>query len=194
MALGLDVPGDGQSAAPISSKPSKQQEAGDGDVDMQQQQQQQGEDGEGPMEEDGGEGGASGAILASLQQQQQQQQQDGGDGDQQHQTEGAEDDNANAAVAAVLRGAVAAVVVRSAVAALPRDLALRRGLLETLQRYSYPGVAAIAESVYQGIEADFPLVRLLLYCVWMWGLSRAHAWCVCMVAWLHGCMSPPQTT
>lgn len=134
-ALGLDVPGkDGH---------KQQQEQLE-----QQQQEEDGEDGEGPTEQDGGqqqegEGvGGSGSILHSLQQKQEQQQQP--------------DDDTDAAVAAVLTGAVAKVVMRSAAAALPRDLELRRGLLEVVSRYSFPGAASISQQIAEGIQADFP--------------------------------------
>jgi hypothetical protein len=159
-ALGLDVPVDEVAAAAAQSG-------------QQQHQQQQavavvatdaaggGEDGEGPMEDgegpmedgecSGGGGAGSGSILASLKQQQGQ---DGNGG-----APAGGGDEADVAVAAVLTGAVAGVVVRSAAAALPRDFALRRGMLETLARFDFPGMRALAESVYAGIEADFPQVR-----------------------------------
>ena len=148
LALGLDVPAgeDGQ----------EQEQEGEGQRRQQQpeQQQQQQEDGEGPMEEDGaggGGGGGSGSILASLR--------DGGDGagedDEAREQERQAAAAAEAAVAAVLTGAVAGVVARSAAAALPGDLALRRGLLEALARYDFPGVAALRAAVAAGVEADF---------------------------------------
>ena len=146
LALGLDVPAgdDGQ----------EQEQEGEGQRRQQQPEQQQQEDGEGPMEEDGaggGGGGGSGSILASLR--------DGGDAggedaearEQERQAAAA----AEAAVAAVLTGAVAGVVARSAAAALPGDLALRRGLLEALARYDFPGVAALRAAVAAGVESDF---------------------------------------
>ncbi|GBF90696.1 U3 small nucleolar RNA-associated protein [Raphidocelis subcapitata] len=136
-ALGLDVPAD-EAAAEQGRQQQQQQQQQEA---AEQGQQQGGEDGEGPMEGDGGEGGGggSGSILAAVGGEQR-----GGEAD------------ADAAVAAVLTGAIAAVVARSAAAALPRDLALRRGLLEAAAKYGFPGVRALSAGVLAGIEADFP--------------------------------------
>jgi hypothetical protein len=145
-ALGLDVPGEAAAAAASE----KQQQQGEAAEDAP------GGDGEGPMEEDGeggagGGGGGSGSILASLKGEA------GGGGGGSGGDAGADD--ADAAVAAVLSGALAGVVAKSAAAALPRDLELRRGMLAALGRFDLPGLAAVADAVAAGLEADFPEVR-----------------------------------
>lgn len=70
--------------------------------------------------------------------------------------EGEGGDEAEAAVRAVLTGAVARIVIRNAVAALPRSLSLRTALLRVLARFSFPGVREMEAEVYDGIAADFP--------------------------------------
>jgi hypothetical protein len=47
---------------------------------------------------------------------------------------------------AVLSGKVAELVFRSAVAALPRTVAVRRRFLPSLQPFSFPGVASVAQA------------------------------------------------
>ncbi|KAG1662062.1 hypothetical protein FOA52_005309 [Chlamydomonas sp. UWO 241] len=65
-------------------------------------------------------------------------------------------DESEAAVAAVLTGAVARVVYRSAVVALPGALGLRAKLLRVLAAFDFPGVRELEDDVFAGIAADFP--------------------------------------
>ena len=66
--------------------------------------------------------------------------------------EGAESE---VAVNAVLTGAVAGIVLRQAVAALPTSLDLRRRLIEVLGDFSFPGTGQLLQEVYASIERDF---------------------------------------
>lgn len=56
------------------------------------------------------------------------------------------------ALAAVVNGAVAKIVVKQAVAEFPDGVAFRQRLLETLRDYSFPGVQEIAREIYDGVE------------------------------------------
>lgn len=64
-------------------------------------------------------------------------------------------------------GAVAHLVVKGAVAALPRSLALRQRLLQVVSAFSFPGMQGLREALLQGIAADFSdrWVRSGLACV-----------------------------
>jgi len=62
---------------------------------------------------------------------------------------------AEAAVNAVLTGAIAVVVARNAVKAAGGQLTARQRLLEVSARYSFPGAAIITQYLLQGLEDDF---------------------------------------
>ncbi|KAI3438077.1 hypothetical protein D9Q98_000519 [Chlorella vulgaris] len=65
-------------------------------------------------------------------------------------------DESAAAVAAVLNGAVAGVVYRSAIAAEPHSVSFRRKFLELLQPLPhFPGKAALEAAVYDSVARDF---------------------------------------
>ncbi len=61
----------------------------------------------------------------------------------------------DAAVRAVLTGAVAGVVARAAVAAAPASLPLRRRLLRVLRGFGFPGVRRLRDALYEGVARDF---------------------------------------
>ena len=60
-----------------------------------------------------------------------------------------------AAVRAVLDGAVAAVVYKSAIAAVPDSLPFRARFLRLLEPLEFPGRAAREEAVYESVACDF---------------------------------------
>lgn len=70
----------------------------------------------------------------------------------------AEGDESAAAVAAVLSGAVAKIVYKNAIAAVPGNLPFCKRLLESLAAFEFPGVEALADQIYDSIAADFPQV------------------------------------
>ncbi|GAB4819004.1 hypothetical protein N2152v2_006050 [Parachlorella kessleri] len=87
------------------------------------------------------------------QEHEQEQQQEG-----EEDVEGAKDgpgDESAAAVKAVLNGAVAAVVYRSAVKAVPGSVDFRRKFLDILRPFDFPGKAGLQELVYTSVAADF---------------------------------------
>ncbi len=61
----------------------------------------------------------------------------------------------DAAIKAVLTGAVARVVYRNAVAAVPGSTAFRRRLLDMLEPFDFPGAEGLRDEIIQGIAADF---------------------------------------
>lgn len=56
---------------------------------------------------------------------------------------------------AVLSGAVAKVVYKSAIAAIPDSLSFRQGFLELLGQFKLDGVPAIRQAVLDSIQRDF---------------------------------------
>ena len=56
---------------------------------------------------------------------------------------------------AVLSGAVAKVVYKSAIAAIPDSLSFRQGFLELLEQFKLDGVPAIRQEVLDSIQRDF---------------------------------------
>ncbi|KAF5837621.1 U3 small nucleolar RNA-associated protein 6-domain-containing protein [Dunaliella salina] len=52
-------------------------------------------------------------------------------------------------------GAVAHLVVKGAIAAVPRSLALRQRLLRVVGTFSFPGVQALRTALLEGVAADF---------------------------------------
>lgn len=58
-------------------------------------------------------------------------------------------DESEAAVKAVLMGAVAGIVFRQAIAALPADLQLRQRMLQVLGDFTFPGIK-VREGIYSG--------------------------------------------
>lgn len=67
----------------------------------------------------------------------------------------AQEDSSAAAVQAVLSGAVAKVVYKSAIAAVPDSLSFRQGFLELLGQFRLEGVGAIRQAVLDSIKRDF---------------------------------------
>lgn len=67
----------------------------------------------------------------------------------------AQEDSSAAAVQAVLSGAVAKVVFKSAVAAIPDSLSFRQSFLELLGQFKLDGVPAIRQAVLDSIAKDF---------------------------------------
>jgi len=82
------------------------------------------------------------------------------------------------AMEAVLSGKVAELVFRSAVAALPRSVAVRRRFLTSLQPFSFPGVASVAEarpcrtSIGLGVASQ----RMLRGAPKDWHLTQMRCW------------------
>mmetsp|Transcript_22822 Transcript_22822/g.58091 ORF Transcript_22822/g.58091 Transcript_22822/m.58091 type:complete len:681 (-) Transcript_22822:163-2205(-) len=68
---------------------------------------------------------------------------------------GADPEAAEAAVRAVLTGAVARVVIKGAAQALPASVALRRRFLAVLAQFDFPGIAELRDAVYDNLAADF---------------------------------------
>ncbi|PRW57423.1 U3 small nucleolar RNA-associated 6-like protein [Chlorella sorokiniana] len=64
-------------------------------------------------------------------------------------------DEAAAAVAAVLNGAVALVVYKNAIAAFPASVPFRAKFLEILAPLHFPGRASLEEAIYDSVAADF---------------------------------------
>lgn len=64
-------------------------------------------------------------------------------------------DESAAAVAAVLNGAVAGVVYRSAIAAVPHSIPFRARFLELLAPLDFPGKAGLEEAMYDSVARDF---------------------------------------
>jgi len=60
-----------------------------------------------------------------------------------------------AAVRAVLTGAVAHLVVKGAITAVPRSLALRQRLLRVVGTFSFPGVQDLRGALLEGVAGDF---------------------------------------
>lgn len=63
------------------------------------------------------------------------------------------------AVGALLKGAVAAVVMRKALAAFPAELQLRGRLLGVLDQFDFEGCGEMANHLLESIEKDFGQVR-----------------------------------
>ncbi|KAL6779476.1 hypothetical protein ACKKBG_A12465 [Auxenochlorella protothecoides x Auxenochlorella symbiontica] len=67
------------------------------------------------------------------------------------------DSEAEAALAEIMRGGIARVVMRSALAQAPRDAAFRSRFLDILQEMGeFEGRAEIEEEIYAGLAADLP--------------------------------------
>lgn len=75
--------------------------------------------------------------------------------------EDAASDESAAAVQAVLSGAVAKIVYKSAIEAVPRNLPFRMKLLQTLGPFDFPGISSLADQVYNSIRQDFEEVRFI---------------------------------
>lgn len=67
----------------------------------------------------------------------------------------AQEDSSAAAVQAVLSGAVAKVVFKSAVAAIPGSLSFRQSFLELLGKFRLDGLPAIRQAVLDSMKKDF---------------------------------------
>ena len=66
-----------------------------------------------------------------------------------------EDAESEAAVNAVLTGAVAGIVLRQAIAALPESLSLRQKIIVVLGDFAFPGTEALLDEAYASVERDF---------------------------------------
>ena len=67
-----------------------------------------------------------------------------------------EDDQAgHAAIQLVLNGAVAKVVYRSAIQAIPHSLDFRYSFLKILSQFKFEGIAAIQQAILDSIHTDF---------------------------------------
>lgn len=64
-------------------------------------------------------------------------------------------DDTEQAVRAVLSGAVAGIVYRSAIAALPASVAFRQRFLDALRPFAFPGIAQLQQQVVASVERDF---------------------------------------
>lgn len=76
-------------------------------------------------------------------------------GGNEKETDGEVGDESAAAVQAVLNGAVAAVVYRSAVKAVPQSVGFRRKFLDILQPFDFPGKKSLEDLIYSSVSADF---------------------------------------
>ncbi len=66
----------------------------------------------------------------------------------------------SAAVKAVLSGAVARVVYKTAIAAIPTSLSFRARFLHVLRQFHFEGVASLREQVLTSVRCDFAQVRV----------------------------------
>jgi len=67
-----------------------------------------------------------------------------------------EDDQAgHAAIQVVLSGAVAKVVYKSAIQAIPHSLDFRYSFLKLLSQFKFEGMAAIQQAILDSIHTDF---------------------------------------
>eukprot|EP00955_Chlamydomonas_euryale_P034218 349719-Chlamydomonas_euryale.AAC.8 len=62
-----------------------------------------------------------------------------------------------AAVRAVLTGAVARVVCKNAISAIPGSLTLRKKVLQVLELFDFPGVRSLEDHLYATIALDFSM-------------------------------------
>ena len=60
-----------------------------------------------------------------------------------------------AAIHAVLTGAIARVVYRTAVEAVPDSISFRQGFLEILSQFKFEGVSSLQEAILDSIQRDF---------------------------------------
>lgn len=60
-----------------------------------------------------------------------------------------------AAIHAVLTGAIAKVVYRTAVEAVPDSISFRQGFLEILSQFKFEGVSFLREAILDSIQRDF---------------------------------------
>ncbi len=94
-------------------------------------------------------------------------------------------DESEAAVQAVLSGAVAGVVLRSAIKAIPQDLGFRARLLELLAGADFAGARALEAQVLEYITRDFGQVggavcerRCMCICCLRRGAVQTMYWVV----------------
>ena len=66
-----------------------------------------------------------------------------------------EEQQGEAAIQAVLSGAIAKVVFKSAIAAIPDSLSFRHSFLKLLAQFKFEGVAAIQQTILDSIHRDF---------------------------------------
>lgn len=60
-----------------------------------------------------------------------------------------------AAIHAVLTGAIAKVVYRTAIEAIPDSITFRQGFLEILFQFKFEGVRSLQEAILDSIQQDF---------------------------------------
>ena len=60
-----------------------------------------------------------------------------------------------AAIHAVLTGAIAKVVYRTAAEAIPDSISFRQGFLEILSQFKFEGVRSLQEAILDSIQQDF---------------------------------------
>ncbi|GAX82298.1 hypothetical protein CEUSTIGMA_g9727.t1 [Chlamydomonas eustigma] len=65
------------------------------------------------------------------------------------------DDGAEAAVRAVLMGAVAGIVLKNALVTFPTSLDLRRQLLRVLTGFDFPGIQVLLDTLFMSLRSDF---------------------------------------
>ena len=80
------------------------------------------------------------------------------------------------AVDAVLRGCVASIVFRNAVAAVPRDVDFHRRFLDALAPFTFPGEEGVPNSSAQGLRR-FSFVFVLSKGHLKARISIPSAWC-----------------
>ncbi|KAJ9518134.1 hypothetical protein QJQ45_010109 [Haematococcus lacustris] len=85
-----------------------------------------------------------------------------------------QDDTSEAAVRAVLTGAVVKTVLQAALSALPRSLSLCTSLLAVITQFSFPGTAQLMQCVVSHLQLEFGEVEaaweLRALCHWPQGL------------------------
>ena len=60
-----------------------------------------------------------------------------------------------AAIHAVLTGAIAKLVYRTAIEAVPDSISFRQGFLEILSQFKFEGVSSLREAILDSIQRDF---------------------------------------
>jgi hypothetical protein len=78
-------------------------------------------------------------------------------------------------------GAVAHLVVKGAVVAAPRSLALHQRLLHVAGAFSFPGMQGLRDAIMEGVATDF--ADRCELCV-----SVSVCVCVCMCVYVRVCM------
>ena len=66
-----------------------------------------------------------------------------------------EEMSGEAAIQAVLTGAIATVVYKSAIAAVPDSITFRHGFLKLLSQFKFEGTGAIQQTILDSIQRDF---------------------------------------